>query len=93
MDTVRDNYAFQTQTNGLIGGVRIEINNILNTLSPLVIIVEKHNVDILKLESEMELLNSINYLQKAEYLTYAELIQTIDIAIEQGYFNVFQIQF
>jgi len=89
MDSIRDGYAFQASTNTLIGGMQGEINNIFNTLEPLLITVEAHNVDIVSLQSQVSLLNSINYIQQIEYKTYAEMVELIEIAKEAGYFNVF----
>ena len=59
---ISDGYAYQTQTNTLKGGVQQEINNIVNTLGPSEIIVEAHNIDITTLQSEVSLLNSINFV-------------------------------
>ena len=37
----------------------------------------------------MTLLNRINYIQQVKYKTYPELLELIDIAKSQGYFNGF----
>ena len=89
MDGIRDGYAYQATANGLIGGLQGEINNIYNTLEPLIITVEKHNTDIITLQSQVSLLNSINYIQQAQTSTYAELLETIEVARQEGYFNVY----
>lgn len=90
VDFMRDNYAFQTQTNSIVIAIQGEINTILNIINPLEVIVEKHNIDIITLQGEIRLLNNINFIRKANYETFPRLMELIEIGREGAYFDVFQ---
>ena len=60
IDTIRDNYAFQSQTSGVLISIQQEINSLSAAATALEIIVEDHNIDILALTERVNFLSSLS---------------------------------